>query len=104
MRLKKFLRSQGQAGQITTEYFVLLCVIATITIITSSRFFTGVGGMTNSFIRESTAAMDQQDLSAYPAEPVVTTSPFRPPSGGSGDFYEYDPGSDETDSREAQST
>ncbi len=65
MRLKKFLKSSWGKGQVTVEYFVLLCIMAALTIIGSSGFFTKVGRTTNSFMMTSVAAMEQPNINAF---------------------------------------
>jgi uncharacterized protein (UPF0333 family) len=67
MRLKKYLISLSQRGQVTLEFFILLCVVAAVSIIGGSSFFTRTGRMTNSFMNQSLMAMEQSDIGAYPA-------------------------------------
>jgi hypothetical protein len=102
MRLKKFLGSLSQIGQVTLEFFILLCIIAAVSIIGGSTFFTRTRGMTNTFMNQSLVAMEQQDLSEYPAAPVIPTSTPTYHSDWDGDPHDRDI-SDSGDTEEPRS-
>lgn len=53
MRLKKYLRSQEMrqpdAGQVFVEYFVLLCIMAFLTIVATSVFYKNIQQKTEDY-------------------------------------------------------
>lgn len=67
MRLKKYLKRNklDKKGQAIVEYFILLVMLALLTIVSSSVFFKNVKSTTDTFFQRSNQTMAQPNIDAF---------------------------------------